>query len=258
MQTTTELIALFRQGTTHLTVMAEKMDFPWLASEQDPRKLHNVYARNLITCYVSKFAQLSESLLDSVEEKRFLVYALAGRSLIELSATLRYYMVHLYKPLFDKGLHSSANFEQLIEIDDRHLRGGRFDWNSFFLKRYSELKDDAVKHLANKKAKQKHISAGIITEQVNVLTCIEKWAEGTPEILIAYNLFCDLVHPNIGSSFLVASTYNEQLYFKPTEGRSVGEDIFEQSFPILVSVTQKTFGAHLAMLMGTIWSDDEI
>jgi len=71
-------------------------------------------------------------------------------------------------------------------------------------------------------------------------------------------LFCDLVHPNIGSSFLVASIYNEQMYFKPTEGRSVGEDIFQQSFPILVSVTQKTFGAHLVMLMSTIWLDDEI
>jgi len=90
---------------------------------------------------------------------------------------------------------------------------------------------------------------------VNVLTCIEKWAEEeTPTVLIAYNLFCDLVHPNIGSSFLVASTNDEGLYFSPTKGKSIGKDM---SFPILLAVTQKPFSTYLLMLMGTIWQDDE-
>ena len=102
------------------------------------------------------------------------------------------------------------------------------------------------------------MAEGIAAEQVNVLTCIEKWAEETPEVLIAYNLFCDLVHPNIGSSFLVASINDKDLYFTPSKGKSVGADIFEQSFPILVSVTQKPFGEYLLMLMGTIWQEDEL
>ncbi len=148
--------------------------------------------------------------------------------------------------------------KQLIEIDDRHLRGGRFDWESFFFQHYAKLKEDAVKQLESKKAKQKHVAQGIIAEQINVLTCIEKWAETTPEVLIAYNLFCDLVHPNIGSSFLVASTNDKGLYFTPSKGRSVGSDIFEQSFPILVSVTLKPFGKYLSMLMRTIWPDNEL
>ena len=258
MQTIPELIDLFRQGTGHLSKMAEKLDFPWSPTLDNPRKLHNVYARNLITCYVAKFAQLSETVLDSVENKRYLIYALASRSLIESTATLRYYILFKYKPLLDKPSLTSAEMKQLIEIDDRHLRGGRFDWESFFFKRYAQLKDDAVKQLANKKAKQKHMAEGIAAEQVNVLTCIEKWAEETPEVLIAYNLFCDLVHPNIGSSFLVASTNDKGLYFTPSKGKSVGADIFEQSFPILVSVTQKPFGEYLLMLMGTIWQEDEL
>ena len=262
MQTVPELVELFRQGTLHLCKMAEKLDFPWSPTLDDPRQLHNVYARNLITCYVAKFAQLSETVLDSVENKRYLIYALAGRSLIESTATLRYYTLFKYKPLLDKASLTLAEMKQLIEIDDRHLRGGRFDWESFFFKRYAQLKDDAVDQLANKKAdkkaKQKHMAQGIIAEQVNVLTCIEKWAEVTPEVLIAYNLFCDLVHPNIGSSFLVASVNDKGLYFTPSKGRSVGADIFEQSFPSLVSVTQKPCGDHLLMLMGTIWQGNEL
>jgi len=238
--------------------MAEKLDFPWSPTLDDPRKLHNVYAQNLITCYVSKFAQLSETALDSAENKRYLIYALAGRSLIETTANLRYYTLFQYKPLLDKGSLTSAGMKQLIDIDDRHLRGGRFDWESFLFKRYAQLKNDAVKQLPSKKAKQRHVAQGIIAEQVNVLTCIEKWAEETPEVLIAYNLFCDLVHPNIGSSFLVASTNDRGLYFTPSKSRSVGADIFEQSFPILVSVTLKPFGENLSLLMGTIWQDDEL
>ena len=262
MNSIAELLATFRQGTLHLSRMAEKLDFPWSSTEQDPRKLHNVYARNLVTCYVSKFAQLSETILDSVENKRYLTYALAGRALIENTAMLRYYILSQYKPLMeplmDKGSFSTADMKQLIEIDDRHLRGGRFDWESFFFQHYAKLKDDAVKQLESKKAKQRHVAQGIIAEQINVLTCIEKWAETTPEVLIAYNLFCDLVHPNIGSSFLVASTNDKGLYFTPSKGRSVGSDIFEQSFPILVSVTQKPFGKYLSMLMKTIWPDNEL
>lgn len=253
-----ELIDSFREGSMHLRRMAEKLDFPWSPILNDHRKLHNVYARSLITCYVAKFAQLTEAICESIDNDRYLIYALAGRSLIESTATLRYYTLFQYKPLLDKGLQTSADMKALIEIDDRHLRGSRFDWDAFFSKRYVQLIDDAVKTLRNKKKNQKYIAKGIIVEQVNILTCIEKWAEVTPEALIAYSLFCDLVHPNIGSSFLVSSTNDSGLYFTPAKGESVGAAIFEQTFPLLVSVTQKPFGEHLLMLMGTIWQEEEL
>lgn len=258
MKPITELVDIFRQGTSHLTKMAENLDCPWNPDQDDPRKLHNNYVRNLITCYVSKFSDLSDAILHSIEKDNYLVYALAGRALIELTATLRYYFFHEYKPLLDKSSLSIEDMRSLIKIDDRHLRGSRFDWESFFFKRYSKLKDDAVKHLAAKKDKQKYVVDGIIHEQVNVLTCIENWSEQTPEVLITYNLFCDLVHPNIGSSFLIASTSDSGLYFSRFKGTLVGKSIFEQSFPILLSVTHKPFGNFLSLLTGTIWQEDEM
>jgi hypothetical protein len=252
------LIDSFRQGTAHLRAMAEKLEHPWSPVECHPQKLHNSYVRNLVTCYVSKLAQLSESVLQARENEQFLIYALSGRAMIEAVATLRYYVVAQYKPLLDRGIRTEADMRALIDIDDRHLRGGRFDWSSFFSREYEKLKEDAVKQLATKKAKQKHFVENIVAEQVNVLTCIEKWAEEKPEVLIAYNLFCDLVHPNIGSAFLVASTSKEGLYFAPGKGVSIGAQIFEHTFPLLVAVTHKTFGSYLTMLMGTIWRDDEL
>ena len=258
MKTTHELVELFRQGTEHLSNMANNLDFPWsITDERDPRRIHNIYVRSLITCYVSKYAQLSHAILEAIENNQFLIYALAGRSLIEITATLRYYVIYKYLPLFEKGSLDNSEMKQLLEIDDRHLRGGRFSWEMFFLKEYEKLKEETVKQLKSKKEKQKHIADGIIAEQVNVLTCVEKWADECPEILLGYNLYCDLVHPNIGSAFLVASTNERGLYFSPSKGTPVGKAVFEQSFPILVSITHKQFGDHLLRLMGTIWADDE-
>jgi hypothetical protein len=107
--------------------MAEGLNYPWNPEQTDPRRLHNNYVRNLVTCYVSKFSDLSDSILYSIEKKNYLTYALAGRSLIESTATLRYYVIHKYKPLFDKASLSIEDFRSLIDIDDKHLRGSRFD-----------------------------------------------------------------------------------------------------------------------------------
>jgi hypothetical protein len=111
-----------------------------------------------------------------------------------------------------------------------------------------------VAFLKDKKNKSKAPTG----EQINASTCVEKWAAVTPEIQIAYNLFCDLVHPNIGSTFLVASTAEDKLYFSRFRGEPVGRQILAQSFPTLLSATHKHFGEYLLALMGTIWQDNEL
>jgi hypothetical protein len=239
--------------------MSEKLDYPWTPDVQDPMRLHNMYARSLVTCYVSKFAQLSETILDSIEDQRFLVYALAGRSLIESTATLRYYLLEKYKPLLDKGFLTVEDMKKLIEIDDQHLRGGRFDWESFFTQRYDELKVAAAQALADKKDNTKKATVPTGTpHQTNVLTCIENWGKETPAIIVIYNLFCDLVHPNMGNTFLVASMNRDGLHFAQSRGSSMGAKIFEQSLPMLLSATMKPFSDYLGKLMMTIYHDDEL
>jgi hypothetical protein len=182
------------------------------------------------------------------------MYALCGRALIETTAILRYYIVEEYKPLLDKGPLAQNDLQRLIEIDDRHLRGGTFDWESFLFKNYSKLKEEAAARVGGISKKQ-----GREPRQVRIgRDCMKSWAKETPAVSIVYDLFCDLVHPNIGSTFLVASTTNDGLYFSRFRGKPVGHSIFEQSFPMLVSVTHKEFGRYLALLAATIWHDDEL
>jgi hypothetical protein len=258
--TADECLTMFRQGTKHLSAMAAKMEVCWNPNESNPRRLHNLYARNLITCYVAKFAELSSSIIDAVEKGQYLTYALCGRSLIEHAATLRYYALHRYPPLFGKG---EVDVNQLIEVDDQHLRGGKFDWEAFLAGDYQKLWSVAAEKSrvqAKGKSQQKKAWHDLGTQPtvVRIGDCIKSWAAVSPGVGVVYDLFCDMVHPNIGSTFLVASVGPSGLYFSKNRGESVGKRIFEQSFPMLVSATQKPFGEFLAILTGTILADAEL
>ena len=67
-----------------------------------------------------------------------------------------------------------------------------------------------------------------------------------------------MAHPNVGSSFLVASTGADGLYFSKYKGDPVGMAIVEQSLLLLLAITQKPFGQYLTMLMGTVCQDAEL
>jgi hypothetical protein len=67
-----------------------------------------------------------------------LIYALCGRALLETTATLRYYLMQEYRPLLDAAA-GSVDLKKLLAVDDRHLRGTRFDWESFIFRDYAKL-----------------------------------------------------------------------------------------------------------------------
>jgi hypothetical protein len=255
------MLDILRDSSERLTAMARGMDVPWDPEISDARRLHNMYARNLVTVYVCKVSELSSAILHSVSADQFLTYALCGRSMIETVATLRYYVVHEYKPLFDVGDVDELAMRKLIEIDDKHLRGGRFDWKSFLLREYDAMRSATRAQLIGKRKNKGHSGAaasGSLPRQVNAQTCIEKWADQEPFVLTTYELFCDLVHPNIGSNFMVASESDGKIHFSKFKGAPVGRQVFDQSFPILMSVAAKSFPEFLGTLMATIWIDAEL
>ena len=206
--------------------MAKEMEIAWDPASGDPRRVHNMYVRNLVTSYVNRFSELSNGVLIGLDNRDYLIYALCGRSLIETTAILRYYMLREYKPLLDRKTLVAADMKKLIDIDDRHLRGTGFDWESFVLRRYSRLRDRA-------KAKRGHKPSGgrgepgAMPRQTPIGRCIDSWSKEVANVGVAYDLFCDMVHPNAGSSFLVASTGPDGLYFSKFKGDPVGKAIVE-------------------------------
>lgn len=126
-----KLLAEFREGTRHLSELAQDLDIPWDRTINDPRRLHNSYVMNLLACYAGKTADLSESLLNALDRFDYFTYALCGRALIETVATLRYYIIHQYKPLIDKGASLQKIYSRLSKLmigilEERDSTGGLF------------------------------------------------------------------------------------------------------------------------------------
>lgn len=255
---------IFEEGHVHILGMAKTLAIAWIPDNDDPRIEHNHYIDLLLSIYVNKYSLLSESMIHSINRNDFFSYALTGRAMIELAATLRYYLFHKYKPLLDKKFLTPSEFRTLIEIDDKHLRGGRFDWESFLFKKFDQMKENVISEIKNKKKKTKKkaelssLKNKIHKEQYNVLTCIEKWAMETPSVMIGYNLFCDLVHPNIGSNFLVSTVEDGKLFFKRDGKNQTGFDLFVQTFPLLLSITYREMGTLLPSLALLKWQEDEL
>ncbi len=219
----------------------------------NPREVintHNMLLDAIARASMLKHYLLNASIIRSVNAADFFSYALAGRALLELAATLRYYKHDLIMPLLDKRVsHQGLSLDeqlQLMEIEDKLLRGGRFDWPSFVLNKFDELQ--AAYAEAQKKPKGSPVTikepdADIQPTQVNVLTCIQRWARQEPMIGIVFDLFCDMVHPNVGSTLCIAIQGADGTTFAfPDEHdyrKSFGLALFHKSYPLLQALAAR-------------------
>jgi len=247
-----DLLRKFELGTNRLTKISDILSITWNPSAKDPRIFHNHYIDLIFATFVIKIAQLSESIIIAINRSDYLSYALAGRSLIEHTAMLWYYIQIKYLPLFKKKNLNYSDLKKLIDIDDKYFRGSRFDWESFLFKNYKKMKENAIKKLKKHKVEIDFI------QQVNAKTCIEHWGKLYPEVLIGYDLFCDLVHPNIGSNFLVSGIEENKLIFSRNIQNMNGFYIFKESFPILLTLTTQEMTKILPELLMLKWREDEI
>lgn len=212
-----------------------------LQGEKTYEIIHKMF-KFLYAQYQLKYAELTGGLIDSLNKKEYMIFASCARGLLELTAVLRYYTKKL-EPIIDEaaktGIFSHEQQKTMLDIIDQHARGGRFNWNEF----YFGNKSSFAKHLVEmrkKKGKQfsaeaKNILEKVNPEQVNVLTAIDNWAKEEPGVLLTYEYFCELVHPNLGSSFLVMGSNENRLVVGRASTKNVGKDLCAQGLPMIAS-----------------------
>jgi hypothetical protein len=251
------LLDLLENGIPHLQRMTEHLTVVWQPEQPSRWHLHNHYVDLLLAVYLAKHAAYSCNLANSLNRFDYLGYALNARSIVESTATLRYYLKEKYFPAFASG---SVNLLELIKVDDQHLRGSRFDWERFISKDFQQMADDVLRRITdkNKKTKIKESVKRIHIAQVNVLTCLERWAREAPIVMILYELLCEMVHPNLGSTFLVASKKDGRLSFGRLAGTPAGHNIFETSIGWLLPIGYKEFGNLIGALMVTKYPQDQL
>ena len=220
---------------------------------QFPR-LFNRYVGMLYAIYLTKYSRLLTSLIEAVNRGDYITYGLVGRSIIEHTATLRYYWDKRLTPIIHaaskRGHLTHDEVALLVDSLDKHLRGSRFDWVAFELREYEALQRKSRFH-------RKH-NRNTTPDQISVVTTIDHWAKDQGSARIAHDLFCDLVHPNVGSSFLVMSRSNDAIAVNANVPSEVGFSIFRKSFPLLVSLAIREASRVLAFFPHIRYQDDEL
>lgn len=167
----------------------EPAPFP---ATREPIEFFNCYIDFGVSTYLAKLSQLFESVELSLEYEKYLVYAQSGRAILENVATLRYYSssadIVAASERWKARTLDAPTLRKATDTLDRFLRGNRFSWDAFIEGRFSEL---------TQTPHQEHLA------QVNSTTCLQKWFKASPKLESLYDLFCDLVHPNVGSNLLV-------------------------------------------------------
>jgi hypothetical protein len=248
---------MFEQGGAETHRIAPTISTPFQPKGLSPGALHNHYVDLLLSAYTAKHALYSNQLILGVNRLDFLAYASAARGFVEMTAILRDYVVRKYKPLFDAGLRTgNVDLRQVISLHDQHLRGSRFDWDAWLSGNLGALFAEAQKR--HSKKSDERVADSIRKKQVNVTTCVQKWAAEAPAVLVLYDLLCDFVHPNMGSNLAVASVENEHLVFGSINANVAAITVFVQTFPWLLSVCGKSFGEHITMLALSRYQPDEL
>ena len=195
-------------------------------------ELYNSYIDFALSVYVDKFKQLYACIEQSLEQQWYMIYAQAGRTIIENAATLHHYVK---KNEFEKVRNNYKVGEYLqgaISILDRFIRGTRFSWTAFIEGNYDEINKAADSELPS---------------QFNSQTCLDTWYKETPNLKSLYRLLCDLVHPNFGSNILVMRSLDGDLVAGGNGGSHVAMFIICPTLAGIIGV-YKTFQQDLLRL----------
>ncbi len=223
-----KLLDAYVKATDTLTEESLLLEVYYKPPEGDSRHLFNQYINLIWTTYIVKFSTLMQSLILAVNRDDFLTYGLIGRSMIEHAAVLRYYhktqiVPNLQEPIETKNV-TTQQLQDLIVILDKHLRGGRFDWQSFLTNDFSSLFSERRPNL----------------NQFRVGECIKDWTKDDSSIKVLYDLFCDLVHPNLGSTLLTVKVWPDGTGVGGSRGYPFGRDLFAKTIAGLLQMIQET------------------
>lgn len=221
------LLDKFAEASDLFAKQSLKYEIKYERPKGDIRDIVNKYLNLLWANYITKFATFTQAIIRALNESDFLTYALVGRAMIEHTAVFRYYEKVKIIPLIDKSLPArkltTEDLLQLTNILDQHLRGGRFNWQAYIDHDFRALFD-------RKRTPLKQIGVG---------ECISEWEKDYPSITVLYDLFCDFVHPNLGSTLLVVRVWPEGTGIGGNRGRLAGIELFSPTFVGIASVIEE-------------------
>lgn len=215
------ILDVIEKSVVHLKQVKERRKFEINLAELQTLKQADFIKRIfgfLYGMYIEKYLELLSEVVTSINNERFLTFGLVGRTILETTATLKHYnkkLQEIASSAKDQDNFSTAELNELVIILDKHSRGGRFDWYRFWTSNRKDMASNLVNEI-QLKTKKNETSDSFNTQHnpdsINVQTAINSWGKESNSVLLAYAFFCELVHPNLGSNFLVMGAGNGKLY----------------------------------------------
>jgi len=212
------------------------VNYPMLVTmTENPYQVLGDFFKFIHAQYVGKFQELTKGYIESINQKNYLVAALCGRSIIESTATLRYYNKECKRKIrFSAENHRPDNDEfdlkminSVLQILEQHMRGSRFDWSKFFTSDKKTFVHELVE-----KAKSQNKSQEF-PESLPIIRLLESWSKDAPELRLFYDFFSDLVHPNFGSNLLLMGVSENTTQIGGDTNKSIGKKICAESVMLL-------------------------
>lgn len=227
------LLAYFAEATDEITLKSLQHEVHWGQPPDSIQDIWNYYIDLIWAIYTSKFSWLMQGIILAVNREDFLTYGLVGRSILEHTAVFHHYYKNEITPGFQdlsrKDSIASQGAHKHVTMLAICLRGSNFDWESFFKGNFSTSNFSRLRKALKESARQ-----------VRVGNCMEELSEEYPSFDVLYRIFCDFVHPNLGSTFLIMKDWGGEAGFWGTRGNPFGLELFKRTFAGLVTVLDKT------------------
>ena len=181
--------------------------------------------------YLEKTSELIRSLIGAFNAEHYLVGALVGRTLFETVALLRYYnneLLDIAKRAESSEKFSLEDIKRIVEVLDQHSRGGYFDWQEFWS---TDPRAYAATLVQRKKSARFPNQPN--PSQVRIGEAIKAWGAEEPVVMLTYDFFSELVHPNLGSNFLVMGYAEAGLAVGGETPHGLGKSISHQALCML-------------------------
>lgn len=207
-------------------------------SKEHPYQYVGNFFKFIHASYIEKYRELIGDFISSINSKHYLTAALCGRSLIESTATLRYYNNAVMKKvrISSKKEIEGIDIEFLhdvLSLASKHMHGSNMNWADFFTTDKKtfirELVDKEKRRLKKEPPKKEDF-----IKSYPIGKFLDSWFDDDPELVaLAYNFYSEIVHPNLGSNLLLIGILNGKVQVGRDSNRAAGKSICKEAVTFL-------------------------
>ena len=214
------------------------------ASYENPYQFLGNFFKFIHVNYVEKYRELICEIIEASNSRRYLSVALCGRSVIEATASLRFYNLTILKKARISGKKDLEGIDKqfvqdAFDLAIKHLNGSKMDWGLFFTSDKKTFVSSLVEREKRRLKKEPSTKVNYI-ESYPIYKFLDAWFDDEPELVaLAYNFYSELEHPNLGSNLLLMGIDEGKIQIGKNSNRSIGKSICKESIKFLAPVVRE-------------------